>query len=344
MLGADDSVTADGEHGGITRDHGETPMTTVALADATPEAPPREAPSGTAIATRGLTKVYSARRVVDRIDLDIPRGRITGFVGPNGAGKTTTIRMLLGLVRPTEGSAQVLGCDIDTPYGYLPRVGALIEGPAFHPAVSGRRNLLSLALLGGHPRARVDEVLDIVGLGDRGGDLYRTYSLGMKQRLGVAAALLPQPELLVLDEPANGLDPAGIIEVRTMLRRLRDSGMTVFISSHLLGELEQIAEWMVVLQQGRLAFQGPIDELLSRRHSALRVAGETAADLEVIAAVARRLGLQPHLASDHVRVDGGRQDAARLSRAVCGAGVALTELAIERSTLEETFLDITGEA
>jgi ABC-2 type transport system ATP-binding protein len=296
-----------------------------------------------AIRSTGLTKEYGSIRAVDGLDLDVPRGSITGFVGPNGAGKTTTIRMLLGLVRPTGGGAEVLGENVTNPAAYLSRVGSLIEGPAFHPALSGRRNLEVLASLGGYPRARVDEVLQVVGLADRARDRFRTYSLGMKQRLGVAAALLPDPELIVLDEPSNGLDPAGIIEMRSLLRSLRDRGTTVFVSSHLLGEVEQIADWLVVLDHGRLLFQGPIADLLARQQTRLRVAGESPADAEIIAAVARRLGYDADVADGYVTVSAGSEAAASLTRGAMAAGVALTEIGVERSTLEDSFLTLTGD-
>jgi len=294
-----------------------------------------------AIRTSALTKVYGSRRVVDRADLVVPRGSISGFVGPNGAGKTTTLRMLLGLVRPTEGGGEVLGGSLDEPRGYLPRVGSLIEGPAFYPTLSGRSNLRVLATLGGFAKARVEEVLEIVELRDRAGDHYRTYSLGMKQRLGVAAALLPQPELLVLDEPTNGLDPGGIIETRALLRRFREQGMTVFVSSHLLSELEQVADWLVLIDKGRLAYQGPIGDLVDRSKATLLVAGESAADLEVIAAVARRLGHGATVVDSHVRIDDASV-AAELNRAAMNAGVTLTELTVQRASLEESFLAVTG--
>jgi ABC-2 type transport system ATP-binding protein len=299
--------------------------------------------AGRAIRSTGLTKAYGRVRAVDGLDLDVPRGSITGFVGPNGAGKTTTIRMLLGLIRPSSGSAEVLGSNVSNPWEYLPRVGALIEGPAFHPALSGRRNLEVLASLGGHPRARVDAVLEIVGLADRARDRYRTYSLGMKQRLGVAAALLPDPELVVLDEPSNGLDPAGIIEMRSLLRSLRERGTTVFISSHLLGEVEQIADWLVVLDHGRLLFQGPIGALLARRQTRLRVAGESPTDAEVIAVVARRLGYEAEVVDGRVSVGAGSEAAAALTRGAMDAGVTLTEIGVDRSTLEDSFLALTGD-
>ena len=294
-----------------------------------------------AVRTRGLTKVYAGRAAVDHLDLVVPRGRISGFVGPNGAGKTTTLRMLLGLVRPTGGGGEVLGGDIADPAAYLPRVGALIEGPAFYPQLSGRANLQVLATLGGFSKARVDEVLEVVDLRDRAGDAFRSYSLGMKQRLGVAAALLPRPDLLVLDEPTNGLDPQGIIDTRAMLRSFREQGITVLVSSHLLAELEHVADWLVLIDRGRLAFQGPIADLLAGRTASLLVAGETASDLEVIAAVARGLGHSARVVDGHVHIDEAAI-AADLNRAAMRAGVTLTEITVQRATLEESFLAVTG--
>ncbi|HEY6379132.1 MAG TPA: ATP-binding cassette domain-containing protein [Candidatus Dormibacteraeota bacterium] len=323
------------------------PTVDVAVEDGTITSPfaagPRRVPEQVwAIRSRNLTKAYGHRRAVDGVDLRIPAGSIAGFVGPNGAGKTTTLRLLLGLVRPTEGSAAVLGASIDNPMGYLPRVGALIESPAFYPTLSGRRNLEVLATLGGQPRARIDAVLDIVQLRDRAGDRFAAYSLGMKQRLGVAAALLNEPELLILDEPANGLDPAGIIEMRSLLRTLRDRGLTVFVSSHLLGELEQLADWIVLVQNGKLLFQGPIDELLMRRRAALVVGAEHPGDADVIAAIARRDGHTVEVVDGRARINTDRAYAAQLNRAAMGAGVTLTEIALERATLEDTFLTMTG--
>ena len=225
-------------------------------------------PGQSAIETHGLSKHFGRRRAVDGLSIRIPAGTIAGFVGPNGAGKTTTIRILLGLVRPTAGTATVLGQPLTHPARYLQRVGALVEAPAVYPGLSGRRNLEVLARLGGYPDARVDQLLALVELSDRASDAAGTYSHGMKQRLGVAMALLPDPDLLILDEPASGLDPLGIIQMRDMLRRLRDQGKTVFVSSHLLGELEQVADWLVVLHEGRTLFGGPARELLDRRGEA----------------------------------------------------------------------------
>ena len=185
--------------------------------------------SNLAISVTDLTKVYGKRTAVSHATFEVPLGTVCGFVGPNGSGKTTTIRMLLGLIAPTGGTGTVLGEDIKHPEKYLPKVGAMIEGPAFYPALSGRENLRVLASLGGFPQSRVDELLTRVGLEDRGGSKFKTYSLGMKQRLGIAAALLPNPELLVLDEPTNGLDPSGIHEVRSLIKDLASSGTSVFV-------------------------------------------------------------------------------------------------------------------
>src|SRR4051794_13981911 len=189
------------------------------------------------VQTSALTKRYGRMRAVEELSISVPRGEVYGFLGPNGAGKTTTLRMLLGLVQPTSGSLRLLGRRPGP--GYLARVGALIEGPAFYPYLSGRDNLRVLADHGGVRRSRVDGVLETVALAERAGDRYATYSLGMKQRLGLAAALLKDPELLILDEPTNGLDPAGMAEMRDFIRSLAAGGRTVLLSSHVMGEIEQ---------------------------------------------------------------------------------------------------------
>ena len=226
-------------------------------------------PSGAmAIETQGLRKRFGRRIAVDGLTIGVPAGTITGFIGPNAAGKTTTLRLLLGLIRPDAGSATILGQPLIHSLSYLPRVGALIEAPAFYPSLSARTNLDVLARLGGYSSSRVREVLDLVELSDRARDRVGSYSLGMKQRLGVAMALLPNPDLLILDEPANGLDPLGIIATRDLLRRLREQGKTIFLSSHLLGELEQLADWLVVLHQGRALYNGPARAFLDQHPTA----------------------------------------------------------------------------
>ncbi|MEY2516012.1 MAG: type transport system ATP-binding protein, partial [bacterium] len=181
------------------------------------------------ISLHGLSKSYGSHVAVDGLTVEVPAGVVAGFVGPNGAGKTTTMAMLLGLVRPTAGSGTVLGHPFDDPASYLHRVGALIEGPAFYPGLTGAQNLAVVATVAGHDPGRIGELLELVGLGDRGDDRFRAYSMGMKQRLGIAAALLGDPDLLILDEPINGLDPAGVAEIRALIGRLADGRRTVFV-------------------------------------------------------------------------------------------------------------------
>jgi ABC-2 type transport system ATP-binding protein len=305
-----------------------------------------------AVQTTGLQKSYGGRIVVDDVDLRLPTGVVSGFVGPNGAGKTTTIRMLLGLVRPTAGSGQVLGQPIDKPTCYLPQVGALIEGPAFTPSLSGANNLKVLARAGALPTARVGEVLERVGLGDRGNDPYKAYSLGMKQRLGIAGALLPQPRLLILDEPTNGLDPAGIVQVRDLISSFRDEGMTVFVSSHLLAEIEQVADHLVMIQEGRLVFQGPVHELVAAQVPELLAVPERPQDLDLVADIAAALGWPAHLADGILRVQmpvnldhaQHAERATELNRRAHAVGVTLSRLEVRQPTLEQAFFTVTGTA
>ena len=218
--------------------------------------------SNTAISVTDLSKKYGEQIAVSHATFEVPLGTICGFVGPNGSGKTTTMRMLLGLITPTGGTGEILGESIKHPEKYLPRVGAMIEGPAFYPALSGKENLNVLATLGGFSTDRVQGLLEQVGLGDRGKSKFKTYSLGMKQRLGIAAALLPNPKLLMLDEPTNGLDPEGIQEVRALLRSLANDGTSVFVSSHLLSELELISDYLVMLRKGEVVFTGKMSGLM----------------------------------------------------------------------------------
>ena len=217
-----------------------------------------------ALQTKGLSKRYGSRLAVDRLDLEVDRAELFGFLGPNGAGKTTTIRMALGLIAPTGGTVEILGKDVRRHRTeVLPKVGALVESPALYGYLSGRDNLRVIAdLLGGVSRKRIDEVLEIVSLKGRDKDRVRTYSMGMKQRLGLAMALLNDPELLILDEPANGLDPAGIVEMRDLLKGLAAAGKTVFISSHVLGEVQQICTRVAIINHGRLVRVAPVAELL----------------------------------------------------------------------------------
>jgi ABC-2 type transport system ATP-binding protein len=215
-----------------------------------------------ALSIRGLTKRYGDRTVVDSLDLELPPGVIAGFIGPNGAGKTTTMAMLLGLVGRTGGEGTVLGESIDRPDKYLERVGALIETPAFYPNISGVGNLRLFAKVGGHDNVDFDALIERVGLSGRGEDRYRKYSLGMKQRLGLAAALIGNPDLLILDEPSNGLDPQGVHEMRELIGGLANTGRSVLVSSHDLSELEQICDWLIFIEKGHTIFQGPTRDLL----------------------------------------------------------------------------------
>jgi len=225
-------------------------------------------PSGEVVLrTRNLSKHYGKRLAVDNLNLEVKRGEIFGFLGPNGAGKTTTIRMALGLIAPSAGNVEILGHDVATHRAHiLPRVGALVETPALYLYMSGRNNLRAVgSVLGGVPDERIDAVLELVGLRARQKDRVRTYSLGMKQRLGVAIALLQDPDILILDEPANGLDPAGIVEMRDLMHRLAAEGKTVFISSHMLSEVQQICTRVAIINLGRLISESSIEELISGR-------------------------------------------------------------------------------
>ncbi len=290
-----------------------------------------------AIETHGLSKHFGQRKAVDGLTMSIPAGTIAGFVGPNGAGKTTTIRLLLGLVRPSAGSATILGQLLTHPERYLPCVGALIEAPTFYPSLSGRTNLEVLAHLGDYPRSRVSQVLELVELSDRAKDPVRTYSQGMKQRLGVAMALLPDPDLLILDEPANGLDPLGIIQMRDLLRRLREQGKTVFLSSHLLGELEQVTDWLVMLHQGKALFSGPARELLDRR-SELVVEAEEATQLDLVARIAREAGYTVTPDNGSLRIACPLDFSSELNRRAREAGATHIVIRTKEASLEERFL------
>jgi len=297
----------------------------------------------TAIDVRDLSKKYGDRLAVSHANFAVPMGSICGFVGPNGSGKTTTIRMLLGLISPTTGDGHVLGEDISDPEKFLPRVGAMIEGPAFYPALTGKQNLVVLAKLGGFETSIVQELLEKVGLGDRGDSKYKTYSLGMKQRLGIAAALLPKPKLLVLDEPTNGLDPAGIQEVRALLRQLANEGCTIFVSSHLLSELEMICDHLVMLREGKVIFTGKTSELLAAQQPVVVAKPEHMNDLNKLAEIAKSLGHQASVLDDAVHVKGEKNFAAELNKAAFVAGITLSSLAPIQASLEETFFEMTGE-
>jgi ABC-type multidrug transport system ATPase subunit len=294
--------------------------------------------NGLVIETRGLTKRYGDSIVaVDDLELRVRRGEVYGFLGPNGAGKTTTLRMLLGLVRPTSGEAAVLGLPPGSPQG-LARIGAMIEAPAFYPYLSGRDNLRVLARYAGVGEDRVDAVLGEVRLSDRAADRSATYSQGMKQRLGVAAALLKDPELLILDEPTNGLDPAGMAEMREFIRSLAKGGRTVVLSSHLMGEIEQVSDRVGVIRRGSLVAEGTVEELRGR--AGLRVRAEPLAE------AARLIHALPNV-DDVTRVDGllevavDTSEAPTINRVLVEAGIAVSELYAQKASLEDVFLELT---
>ena len=298
--------------------------------------------SSSAIEVSGLTKRYEKLTAVEAATFTVPRGTICGFVGPNGAGKTTTIRMLLGLISPTSGSGTVLGHSILEPEKYLGSVGAMIEGPAFYPALTGAENLKVLATMGGIPIDRVDELINLVGLSGRGGDKYKTYSLGMKQRLGIAAALLPNPALLILDEPTNGLDPEGIQEVRDLLKKLASEGTTVFVSSHLLSEIEIISQHIVMLRKGEVVFAGAIEELLMNQKPMIIVSTEKPEDLQKVVEIAVREGHKATIRHGQAHIEGPHEWAAILNKKAFESGITLSELTPTLPNLEETFFEMTG--
>jgi ABC-2 type transport system ATP-binding protein len=298
-----------------------------------------------ALSTEGLTKRYGGRVAVKSLELEVPAGVVAGFIGPNGAGKTTTMAMLLGLVRPSAGTGTVLGTSIDDPASYLGRVGALIETPAFWPGLTGAQNLRTVAALGGHDPHRIPQVLELVGLNGRGDDRFAQYSLGMKQRLGIAAALLGDPELLVLDEPTNGLDPAGINEMRQFIRSLADGNRTVLVSSHILSELEQVCDWLIVIDEGALLFQGPADEFLGRVPTVVALAPERTDDVERLAALLLADGHEPRREDGELVVPVDEHDAravaAKLNKAASERGIVLAELHVRRPSLESQYLAAT---
>jgi ABC-2 type transport system ATP-binding protein len=282
------------------------------------------------------------RNAVDGLDLSVAEGGVHGFLGPNGSGKTTTIRMLLGLVRPDAGEVRLLGRPVPEALPeVIDSVGALVETPLFFPAFSGRRNLQILARVAGLPDERVEEALQRVGLADRGDDRVKGYSLGMRQRLGIAAALMKRPRLLILDEPSNGLDPAGIREVRELIRALGSRGVTVFLSSHLLGEVEQVCDTVDILVSGRRIASGSVRDVLATRATGeVRVVvADLAKGEEVLAAA----GLAVARAEDHLLVR-DVADAAAITKALAAKRLYVSELTPLHANLESVFLELTGGA
>lgn len=293
-----------------------------------------------AIQTENLTKRFGKVLAVDSLNLVVRPNEIFGFLGPNGAGKTTTMRMLLGLARPTSGSARMLGMDIDANLeGILRRTGAMIEQPTFYPYLSGRDNLRVVARISGADEAGIEPALETVDLTGAAGRKYKTYSLGMKQRLAVAACLLPNPDLLILDEPANGLDPAGIAEMRELLKRLKDEGHTVFISSHVLHEIEQVCDRIAILVRGRVAVQGRVHELLGA-HGRIEIRIDRAGEAQAV--LTRVPWIQDvRREHDHLFVAAPLQRSAEINELLARQDLFAAEIKQQEESLERYFLDVT---
>jgi ABC-2 type transport system ATP-binding protein len=294
----------------------------------------------TIVETHSLTKRYgSGVLAVNSVDMSVRRGEVYGFLGPNGAGKTTTLRMLVGLIRPNSGTATVAGHAPGSPAG-LARIGALIESPGFYPYLSGRENLRVLADLASVSSKRVEEVLDMVELASRAGRKFGTYSTGMKQRLGVAGALLKDPDLLILDEPTNGLDPQGMAEMRKLIKDIGQGERTVLLSSHLLGEVEAICDRVGVISNGRLVTQSTVQELLGEEGILVRAqpvdaAQELLTKMFGTAAVSRQNG------AIHLKTD--PKQSLEINRQLMASGIGVSELRPFERSLEEVFFQLTGE-
>jgi len=298
-----------------------------------------------AISTRDLRKTYRNRKgrhiAVQGLDLNVPLGGVHGFLGPNGSGKTTTIRMLLGLVRADSGTMTIFGHEIPR---HLPeivgRVGAIVESPKFFPAFSGRKNLQLLAEAIGRPATMVDQVLEQTSLGERGKDKYHTYSLGMKQRLAIAATLLKDPDLLIFDEPTNGLDPAGIREIRNTMRSLGERGKTVLVSSHILDEVEQVADTVSIIGHGRLLASGPVSDVIGdQSETSIRVGVR---DLSAAQSILTDGGLLVRQESGMLLVAGARSGA-QITERLAAHDLFVSELTPVRADLESVFLELTAD-
>jgi ABC-2 type transport system ATP-binding protein len=297
---------------------------------------------GSVLSASGLTKTFGKLKAVEELSFEMPSGGVIGFVGPNGSGKSTTIRMLLGLIKPTCGSAKVFGHDIRNPSTYLNKVGALVESPAFYPGLSGTVNLEAMAKLGGFSTEQVPQVLEMTGLTARASDKVGNYSLGMKQRLGIALALLPDPELLILDEPTNGLDPAGIVEIRSFIRQIGDSGRTVFVSTHLLGEVQAEADRIVMIHNGQLVFAGELAEIMQTACDTVYAVPENPADLSTLIELVSEVGHTYQQEEDAIIIYTHKEWASELNRVAGSKGVNLRQLRPQCESLEDIFLRMTG--
>lgn len=295
-----------------------------------------------AIQTIQLTRRFQKRVVVDHVSLEVPYGEVFGFLGPNGAGKTTTIAMLLGLLKPDSGQAIVLGYDVQQyPAEALRGVGAMVDAPAFYPYLSGRDNLRVLAVAEGIPSTRIDEVLAQVDLTEQTRDQYKNYSQGMKQRLAIAAALLSSPPLIILDEPTNGLDPAGMVEIRDLIRTLARRGHTIFLSSHLLHEVEHLCHRVAILKQGKIRFQGRVEDLIQRgRRLQIRVLDDPTPAVALLTQVEGVRSVEQH--EQLLLVEADPALAATLNAMLASHHIPVAEVRVHETSLEQVFLEITG--
>lgn len=296
----------------------------------------------TSITADRLTRTFGDLTAVDNLTFELPAGGVVGFVGPNGSGKSTTIRVLLGLIAASGGTGTVLGESIEHPERFAHRVGALIEGPTFVGSLTAWDNLRSLAALRGLPKKRIREVLDVVGLSGREHDKASTFSLGMKQRLGIAAALLPDPELLVLDEPTNGLDPAGIVEIRSLLKSLADGRRTVVVSSHLMSEIQAIADDLVVIRFGKLLYSGSLDGLMDDAVERVIAEPEHRSDLPRLLNAIEAQGWSHGSTGGIVSIELPADRSADVDRLARTTGINLRQLTPQRDNLEDLFLRLTG--
>jgi ABC-2 type transport system ATP-binding protein len=296
-----------------------------------------------AIQTEHLTKRYKQRTAVDNITLEVQHGEVFGFLGPNGAGKTTTIAMLLGLVKPTSGRAIVLGQDIQqNPSAVLGQVGAMIESPAFYPYLSGWDNLRVLAKAQNLPSSRIQESLAIVEMESRSQDKVKTYSQGMKQRLAIAATLLADPQLIILDEPTNGLDPSGMVEIRDLIRSLAAQHHTIFLCSHLLHEVEQVCQRVAILKEGQLLAMGAVDALLRRGQGVqVRVASDPQQAIDILRGVEWIKGVEQR--EGRLIIDAPSERAPEINALLARQEVLVAEIRTREESLEEFFLEITQE-
>lgn len=295
------------------------------------------------VRTEGLTKRYGSLTAVADMNLAVYANEVFSFLGPNGSGKSTTVGMILGLVRPTHGKAIVFGHNMAVDaWPTLKRIGAVIESPAFYPYLSGYDNLKALAItLGDIPKSRIEQMLELVGLSSRGRDAYKTYSLGMKQRLGIASTLLRDPDLVILDEPTNGLDPAGTREVRELIPRLADQGHAVFLCSHLLHEVEAVSDRLAIVKRGRLIAEGTVQELLGRGQYLRMRSADNEALARALGGVDFVRGVQQ--VDGYLRAEAPVDRAAELNQLLAGKGIYVSELSPWQVELENVFLELTGE-